>query len=106
MWVIFPAKLDFAEYFLDTRPSGRVSSFPQRTMRAEPHEKDFTMIAPITAPVTTIKPTGTLPPWITPTFPNEPKPWERNCWDPTKWGTAATAPAGDRQAVDGAAAIG
>lgn len=66
------------------------------------------MIATTIAPVATIMPGGCLPPWITPTFPAEPKPWERNCWNPTKWNDTVQIPAPDAdvQAADGAALIG
>lgn len=63
------------------------------------------MLVTTTAPVTTIMPGGCLPPWITPTLPTEPKPWERNCWDPTKWNLPTPTPAGDRQAIAAAAAL-
>ncbi len=66
------------------------------------------MITTATAPVATILPGGCLPPHITPTLPVEPKPWERNCWDPTKWGTDIQLPSPDSeiQALAGAAQLG
>jgi hypothetical protein len=66
------------------------------------------MLASITAPFTGILPGGCLPPHITPTLPVEPKPWERNCWDPTKWGSQIQLPSPDSeiQAVKAAALLG
>lgn len=60
-----------------------------------------------TTPISTsILPGGCLPPHITPTLPVEPKPWERNCWDPTKWGVQLPSPDADVQAIEGAALVG
>lgn len=64
------------------------------------------MLATATAPVTSIMPGGCIPPWITPTLPVEPKPWERNCWDPTKWNVQLPSPDAEIQAIEGAALIG
>lgn len=64
------------------------------------------MLATASAPVTQIMPGGCFPP-ITPTRPIEPKPWERNCWDPTKWGTIQLpSPDADVQAVASAKLLG
>ncbi len=65
------------------------------------------MLATVSAPVASIMPGGCLPPHITPTLPVEPKPWERNCWDPSKWGTIQLpSPDSDVQAVASAKLIG
>ncbi len=59
-----------------------------------------------TSPATSIMPGGCIPPWITPTLPTAPKPWERNCWDPTKWGIQLPSPDADIQAVESAKLLG
>lgn len=50
---------------------------------------------------------GCIPPWITPTLPTEPKPWDRGCWDPRRWGTIQLpSPDADVQARAGASELG
>ncbi|MCW2922159.1 MAG: hypothetical protein JWL76_2033 [Thermoleophilia bacterium] len=68
----------------------------------------------VSAPVTSIMPGGCYHPLPTgpsgcwDTRPTEPKPWERNCWDPTKWGTPIQLPSPDAeiQVVEGAKLVG
>lgn len=64
------------------------------------------MLVTTAAPVAHILPGGCIPPSITPTLPAEPKPWERNCWNPTKWNLPLPAPAAGAQAIGGAAQLG
>ncbi len=61
----------------------------------------------VSVPTPTIMPGGCFPPTL-PTEPTEPKPWERNCWDPSKWGTPIQLPSPDSdiQAVEAAKLLG
>jgi hypothetical protein len=70
-----------------------------------PHEQDFIMLVSTTPPVTSIMAGGCIPPWITPTLPTEPQPWERGCWVPRNVDAELPGTSTDAQAAAGASLV-